>query len=258
MAKDTLAQETDSVVATVIRYRLNDCRMPDKLPANCEETHLVRLCELTARVENDHGELFESMFAELALTETTAYSKFTDMTEKLFSGGVRWSRIVTLLAFGSFVCWKCKEKGEEGLVQSFEAWLKKFFRARLLDWIASSGGWVSFITKDLCLLVLVCLFVCSVRSCIRPCSFLWQFEHQAMQNRQESRDSQSPGRLRFASLDSESSDSQSKVRVFEGAARSFKQHRGTSNMKPRRRKVRKGVVTRCRSAFGSRRGADRK
>ena len=69
----------------------------------------------------------------------------------------------------------------------------------------------------------------------RRCSFPWQLQHQAMQNRQESQNSQSLGRSRCASLDSESSDSQSRAQVLptggEGAAHGFNPHHGTSNMK---------------------------
>ena len=89
-----------------------------------------------------------------------------------------------------------------------------------------------------------------VRFCIRRCSFPWQFEHQAMQNRQESHNlhAQSPGRWQFASLDFESSDFQSRARFLlaggESAARGFNPHHGSSNMTPRWREMPKDVVTR--------------
>ena len=95
-----------------------------------------------------------------------------------------------------------------------------------------------------------------MRFCTRRCSFpcIWQFEHQAMQNRQESHDSQSPGWLRFASFDSETSNSQSRARVFAsgwwGRGRGFNPHCGTSNNKSRRREVRKSVVKHCCGTVG--------
>ena len=88
----------------------------------------------------------ESSCAELRLTPTNFNSTIFQVWDGMFEDGiVNWGRVVSFLAFCSYVCIHSQRIGlPPSVIESIPQWAAVFVNASILkDWIEKRGGWVS-------------------------------------------------------------------------------------------------------------------
>ena len=100
----------------------------------------------------EYPQFFESSCADLKLTPTNFNSVIVQVWDGIFEDGVvNWGRVVSFLAFCSYVCLHSQRIGLPGsVIESIPHWAAVFVNSRLKDWIEERGGWVSLFVHPLC------------------------------------------------------------------------------------------------------------
>ena len=113
------------------------------------------LRQMADKLNEERSQEFENMCERLCLSQHNARNKFRRTIEVLFSKGISWPNIVTMVTFTGHVAVFCADQNmEEQTVEVVEE-ADTFMHDRLLPWILKRGGWVS---------------VC-VRACVRACVY---------------------------------------------------------------------------------------
>ena len=137
--------QTKLLVADYVMFRL---RKTNLSWSNCPHLPESGLVQRTMQILGDefeqrYTEVFQGMTDQLHLTPNTAYSTFTAIVNELFSDGIRWGRIVALIAFGGALAVQCIHREMPGLVDDVVNWVTEYIDVHLMSWIQEQGGWVS-------------------------------------------------------------------------------------------------------------------
>lgn len=150
---------TRLLVADYVMFRLRRANLAwDDCPQLPEPGPIQRTMQVLGEAfEERYTEVFQGMTDQLHLTPNTARGTFTTIVNELFSDGIRWGRIVALVAFGGALAVQCIQKEMPGLVTEVVDWVAEYINMHLMSWIQEQGGWVSIIysLKALCLLHLI-------------------------------------------------------------------------------------------------------
>ena len=92
--------------------------------------------------ESRYTEVFREMCDQLHITPQTAQSTFATIVDELFADGVRWGRVVALVAFGGSLAARCVDKEMPDLVDSVAVWVTAYMDNNLQSWIDLNDGWV--------------------------------------------------------------------------------------------------------------------
>lgn len=95
--------------------------------------------------EDRYTAVFQGMTDVLHLTPSTAHGTFLTVVNELFSDGIRWGRIVALIAFGGSLAVQCVVKEMPSLVDDIVVWVADYIDHNLVSWIQEQGGWVRYL-----------------------------------------------------------------------------------------------------------------
>jgi hypothetical protein len=136
---------TRLLVADYIMFRLRRANLPwDECPQLPEPGPVQRTMQVLGEAfEERYTEVFQGMADSLHLTPNTAQDSFMRIVNELFSDGIRWGRIVALVAFGGALSVQCIQLEMPGLVNDIVDWVTEYIDIVLMSWIQEQGGWVS-------------------------------------------------------------------------------------------------------------------
>lgn len=154
-----LDNETRLLAYDYIDYRLqqNDLEWPNR-PADSipdPPTPLMLVMRATCDHFNErwfqrYGEMDEHIAASLPVLNSEGVEQaFANVSDALFRPNevgdieITWGRIFCIFAFGGSLAVHCAQQGTPELIDQVTEHLVTFATTRLLDWIASKGGWVS-------------------------------------------------------------------------------------------------------------------
>ncbi|XP_023933050.1 bcl-2-like protein 2 [Lingula anatina] len=121
------------------RLKKTGCNM---LADSQEPTRLHQCMRLLGEeFEQRYRTVFQDLCGQLHLTQTTAYPAFFQIADEIFQDGVKWGRIVGLIAFGGALSVYCVEKEMPGLVENIIEWETTYLDTQLAPWIIQHGGW---------------------------------------------------------------------------------------------------------------------
>lgn len=138
---------TRLLVADYVMFRLRRANLPwDECPQLPEPGPVQRTMQVLGEAfEERYTEVFQGMADNLHLTPNTAQDSFMRIVNELFSDGIRWGRIVALVAFGGALSVQCIQLEMPGLVNDIVDWVTEYIDTVLMSWIQEQGGWVSSI-----------------------------------------------------------------------------------------------------------------
>ena len=87
-------------------------------------------------------QVFQEMCQQLHITPHNAQITFITIVNELFSDGIKWGRVVALLAFSGALSVQCVEKEMPLLVDQVAEWTVSYIDTQLASWIQENGGWV--------------------------------------------------------------------------------------------------------------------
>lgn len=136
---------TRLLVADYVMFRLRRANLPwDECPQLPEPGPVQRTMQVLGEAfEERYTEVFQGMVDNLRLTPNTAQDSFMRIVNELFSDGIRWGRIVALVAFGGALSVQCTQLEMPGLVNDIVDWVTEYIDVVLMSWIQEQGGWVS-------------------------------------------------------------------------------------------------------------------
>ena len=144
-----LEEQIRTLCDRVIQHRLqrhkseiNDLNRKSNIPLRGD---IVKcFCDMTDLMILQNPNLYSDIALKLNITfheERSVCKAFSDFAEVLFSKGVTWPLIVSLLAFSSGLAAECAKHGRSILVQSISDWATVFIVMRLRGWIVENGKW---------------------------------------------------------------------------------------------------------------------
>jgi len=96
---------------------------------------------LPSGIPDQEGDVIDG---DAPVIEGVDYTTFKTIADELFSSGIQWSHIVTLLVFASELAFtRGAQKGDTDFVATVTDWLIRYFSSStaLKSWIESHGGW---------------------------------------------------------------------------------------------------------------------
>uniref|UniRef100_A0A5S6QCC8 Bcl-2 Bcl-2 homology region 1-3 domain-containing protein n=1 Tax=Trichuris muris TaxID=70415 RepID=A0A5S6QCC8_TRIMR len=70
---------------------------------------------------------------------------FSSALDSLFNGGISWSRIVAMYAFGGFVALTYARQGRQEMAFAVPGWIALYVCRDVTRWINDNGGWDGFV-----------------------------------------------------------------------------------------------------------------
>ncbi|CAH1781043.1 unnamed protein product [Owenia fusiformis] len=134
--------DTHSLVADYVGYQLRKRGFEfdnNKVTNPTQATQMMR--KLGDKFQERYGEVFEEMTNQLHVTPSTSHSTFTAIADELFQDGVKWGRVVALVAFSGSFAVKCVELGLPKLVDEIREWTSKYINKNLAEWMNKNEGW---------------------------------------------------------------------------------------------------------------------
>ncbi|CAH1237872.1 BCL2L2 [Branchiostoma lanceolatum] len=139
-----VTSDSRSIVTDYVFYKLNKKGLPwpnaPPLPPPTDAHRLMR--ELGDKFEERYKEQFDEMGDQLHLTPDTAYQKYHNVVAELFREGVRWGRLVALVAFTGACTVTAVEREMPQFVDRYVDWTVQYIDNNLAQWLQENGGWV--------------------------------------------------------------------------------------------------------------------
>ena len=133
-SQEDVQREAHELAEDLISYRIGKRSTP---PTPTSAT----LRRLSDQLEGRHAVLLNDMCTQLNVTTVGTRSKFTEVADEVFRGGINWGRIVALFTFGGRLAQACRRNGVAHDAEQVSTWVGDYV-AGLSDWIGSQGGWV--------------------------------------------------------------------------------------------------------------------
>ncbi|XP_066301840.1 bcl-2-like protein 1 [Branchiostoma lanceolatum] len=141
-----VTSDSRSIVTDYVFYKLNKKGLPwpnaPPLPPPTDAHRLMR--ELGDKFEERYKEQFDEMGDQLHLTPDTAYQKYHNVVAELFREGVRWGRLVALVAFTGACTVTAVEREMPQFVDRYVDWTVQYIDNNLAQWLQENGGWEGF------------------------------------------------------------------------------------------------------------------
>lgn len=115
------------------------------VPPSNPSAKATNLRTLAMNLEGQHDELFQQICLKVDLSEFQAEENFRNIATEIFSTGMNWGRVVSLITFAGAVAHHFVEQERPEMVCEVVQWLCDFIRAHLVCWIIENGGWDGFV-----------------------------------------------------------------------------------------------------------------
>ena len=144
-------KDTYDLVVSYVGYRLRtkfqQCRLrglPREylVPPSKPSAKALKLRTLAINLEGQHDPLFQQICLKIDLSEHRATENFRKIAQEIFTTGVNWGRIVSLITFVGVVADYYIEQEQPEMVSVVVQLLCEFMRVHLAGWITENDGWV--------------------------------------------------------------------------------------------------------------------
>lgn len=146
-----LEKETRELVVGYIGFRLRTKFQQSRLrglpreylvPPSNPSAKAVNLRTLAINLESQHDQLFQQICLKIDLSGYRAKEKFQKIAQEIFTTGVNWGRIVSLITFVGVAAHRYVEREQYEMVDLLVLFLCEFMHVHLTGWIIENGGWV--------------------------------------------------------------------------------------------------------------------
>ena len=144
-------KDTHSLIVDYIGYRLRTKFEQSRLrglpreylvPPKNPSVKATKLRTLAMNLEGQHDQLFKQICLKVDLSYEQAKMNFQNIAEEIFSTGLNWGRVVSLITFAGAVAHHFIEQEQPEMVCQVVQWLCEFIHVHLIHWIEGNGGWV--------------------------------------------------------------------------------------------------------------------
>jgi len=160
----TQNEKLDPEISCIVKKGLNIANyyIPYHLRSNCKHESLrglpktflvppsqpselyLAIGKLASSMEHKNSTFFDGLPNHLKLKNDTAKQSFMRICKQIYSGGINWGRVVTVLVLGGAFAVHFVNKGQLEIVKNIPIWIKEVIEIELSDWIKNQGGWVRF------------------------------------------------------------------------------------------------------------------
>ncbi|KAG6929346.1 BCL2 family apoptosis regulator [Chelydra serpentina] len=109
------------------------------------ETALEMLRRVGNGVIEKHQIAFQGMVRKLDIKNEEDLKSVTAVATHVFSDGVAWGRIVTLISFGAFVAKHLKSINQETCINTLAGIITDVIVPGKRDWLVNQRGWEGFV-----------------------------------------------------------------------------------------------------------------
>lgn len=144
------SEETREIFVDYLNYHLTNKGYEEwnprpQLPVTVNAIHTT-MRTLGDQFHVNYQDKFNEMCQQLHITPDTAQLTFHGVVSELFrEGGIQWSKIVALFAFGSAFAARCMYNEMPMLVNSVVDWVTDYVDQHLSQWIDEHGSWNGFV-----------------------------------------------------------------------------------------------------------------
>lgn len=146
----TRRMQLNQVIVSYMKQRLSsrgyDWTSSPSFPtdmSNNDQRVVSALVSLSNNMMTEYGESICEMTEQAASRDIIDYEGFVTIASEVFSSGIQWSHIVTLLVFSSELAFvQGVREGDTSYISSVSEWLNRYISGNeVSEWIDTHGGW---------------------------------------------------------------------------------------------------------------------